>query len=99
MPIEELLAMYGYGGASNITPAAEQESRSSSEEEILSNQDLTLDKDEVARDLLPDDEDSNKETSATDLLDSVDIPSQTVRLLRCKLLIDIARMQYLQCSF
>lgn len=89
MPIEELLAMYGYGGGGNGEGVGvEQESRSSSEEEILSNQDLTLDKDQVARDLLQqDDEDSNKETSATDLMDSVDIPSQTVRLLRCKYII------------
>ncbi|CAH1772342.1 unnamed protein product [Owenia fusiformis] len=77
MPIEQLLAMYGYGGTEP------QESRSSSEEEILSNNDLTLDKDEVARDLLT--EDDNKETSADDLMDSVgDVPpvSSTARLLR-----------------
>ena len=86
--MEELLAMYGYGGGGrSIPPAAaseQNESRSSSEEEILSNQDLTLDKEEVARDLLQYDEDSNKETTATDLLDCVQIPSSTARLLRCK---------------
>ena len=86
MPIEELLAMYGYGdGARRHNDSAENnESRSSSDEDILSNQDLTLDKDEVARDLLQDDEDSNKETSAHDLLQFVKIPSHTARLLRCK---------------
>ena len=71
MPLEELLAMYGYGGEP-------QETKSSSEEEILSNQDLTLDKDEIARDLLKND-DNDRETSVTDLLDSVEVPSQTVR--------------------
>ena len=86
MPMEDLMAMYGYSGG-NTVPVPDPESRaSSSEEEILSNQDLTLDKDEIARDLLKDDEDSNKETSVNDLLDSVDmeIPSETHRLLRCK---------------
>ncbi|XP_074642839.1 mesoderm induction early response protein 1-like [Tubulanus polymorphus] len=79
MPLEDLLAMYGYGGEP-------QETRSSSEEEILSNQDLTLDKEEIARDLLKHD-DTNNETSVTDLLDSVEVPSensQTVRLLRSR---------------
>lgn len=86
MPIEELLAMYGYGGGAKqpVEATENNESRSSSEEDILSNQDLTLDKDEVARDLLQDDEDSNKETSANDLLQFVKIPSHTARLLRCK---------------
>ncbi len=87
MPLEELLAMYGYGNSDGTLPSASSEphdTRSSSEEEILSNQDLTLDKDEIARDLLKND-DHDKETSVNELLDSVDmIPSQTVRLLRCK---------------
>ena len=80
MPIEQLLAMYRYGGD-------QQESRSSSEEEILSNQDLTLDKDEIARDLLKtSDNDDDKETSVHDLINSVHMPSsQTSRLLRCKI--------------
>lgn len=51
MPIEAVLAMYGYGGADPpADPAAgdANESRSSmSEEDILNKQDLTLDKEEV----------------------------------------------------
>ncbi len=82
MPLEDLLAMYGYGTGPPPPSEPLQESRSSSEEEILSNQDLTLDKDEIARDLLKDD-DIDNETSVNDLMDSVNIPSQTVRLLRC----------------
>ena len=51
---------------------------------MLAFQDLTLDKDEIARDLLKD-EDHNKETSVNDLLVCVkELPSQTSRLLRCK---------------
>ena len=87
MPIEELLAMYGYGGGVPIGPPNEvqQESRSSSEEEILSNQDLTLDKDEIARDLLGGQDNEKESPSITDLLDSVGEPSQTSHLLRsCK---------------
>lgn len=83
MPIEDLLRMYGYANSANANQEI-QESRSSSEAEILSNQDLTLDKEEVARDLLKDGDDSENETTERDLLDSVDFPSQTARLLRCK---------------
>ena len=89
MPIGDLMAMYGFHGGeaapppANADPESRASSYSSSEEEILSNQDLTLDKDEIARDLLKDDEDSNKETSVTDLL-HMDIQSETHRLLRCK---------------
>ena len=87
MPLEELLAMYGYGGTGPSNPSSEQlqESRSSSEEEILSNQDLTLDKDEIARDLtfLKDDENEDS-ASVNDLMDSVNLKSNTARLLRCK---------------
>ena len=85
MPLEELLAMYGYGGPGPQNPSNEpQESRSSSEEEILSNQDLTLDKDEIARDLhfLKDEENDNS-ASVNDLMDSVNLKSNTARLLRC----------------
>ncbi|KAL4236329.1 Mesoderm induction early response protein 3 [Mactra antiquata] len=96
MPIEQLLAMYGYGGGSagekedsqsssnSMSPDSSQgqDTRSSSEEEILSNQDLTLDKDEIARDLLSNsDENEDKETDVHDLLNSVS-SSQTARLLR-----------------
>lgn len=81
MPLEELLAMYG---APPESSEAQGDSRSSSEEEIIINRDLTLDKDQVAQDLLRDDEDSNKETSANDLLQYVKLPSHTARLLRCE---------------
>ncbi|XP_045157885.1 mesoderm induction early response protein 1-like [Mercenaria mercenaria] len=93
MPIEQLLAMYGYSGgqagsgsssSSSMSPDSSQgqDTRSSSEEEILSNQDLTLDKDEIARDLLSNsDEGEDKETDVHDLLNSVS-SSQTARLLR-----------------
>ncbi|XP_013413829.1 mesoderm induction early response protein 1 [Lingula anatina] len=78
MPLEELLAMYGYGGGG---PPAD--TRSSSEEEILSNRDLTLDKEEIARDLLKNSGDDDEEdTSVDNLLDSVEVPSHTSRLLR-----------------
>lgn len=83
MPIEELLAMYNSAG-----PGPPQDTRSSSEEEILSNQDLTLDKEEIARDLLQNsDDDDNKETTVSDLIDTV-TSSQTARLLRCKKFLD-----------
>ncbi|XP_041357861.1 mesoderm induction early response protein 1-like [Gigantopelta aegis] len=85
MPIDQLLSMYGYGaeGYSVPQPDDNQDStRSSSEEEILENQDLTLDKDEIARDLLINNSEAdNKETSVVDLFESV-ATSHTVRLLR-----------------
>lgn len=99
MPIDQLLAMYGYGGgsggdrsnssssSSSMSPGSShgQDTRSNSEEEILSNQDLTLDKEEIARDLLSNsDENEDKETDVHDLLNSVS-SSQTARLLRCKI--------------
>ena len=81
MPIEDLLALY-YGGQTGPPEALDpHDTRSSSEEEILSNQDLTLDKEEIARDLLKNED--NDETSVNDLMDSVEMPSQTMRLLRC----------------
>lgn len=87
MPLEDLLAMYGYAGQGGSRPAVvdeRQDTRSSSEEEILSNHDLTLDKDEIARDILKtSDDDDDKETTAHELLSSVS-SSQTARLLRCK---------------
>ena len=91
MPIEDLLAMYGYnnGEPPSVTTSQTSDSRSSSEEEILSNQDLTLDKEEIARDLLSNSEDTDdKETDVHDLLESVE-SSQTARLLRCKIYIAI----------
>lgn len=87
MPLEDLLAMYGYEGPGGSRPAVvdeRQDTRSSSEEEILSNHDLTLDKDEIARDILKtSDDDDDKETTAHELLSSVS-SSQTARLLRCE---------------
>ncbi|XP_014672056.1 PREDICTED: mesoderm induction early response protein 1-like [Priapulus caudatus] len=79
MPLEELLNIYGYKEEDEEGESS-REGRSSSEEEILSNQDLTLDKDEVARDLLTD-EDHDKETSVNELLNSVPVHN-TSRLLR-----------------
>ncbi|KAL8625605.1 hypothetical protein ACOMHN_043880 [Nucella lapillus] len=56
--------------------------RSSSESEILENQDLTLDKDEIARDLLANNNPADdRETSINDLLHTVS-SSNTSRLLR-----------------
>jgi len=49
---------------------------SSSEDEILSNQDLTLDKDEIARDLLLSrGEGHDRETSVSDLITVLDMPA------------------------
>ena len=90
MPLDDLLAMYGYGGGGSGVADSSlglQDTRSSSEEEILSNQDLTLDKDEIARDLLKNEDQIKEESSVNDiddLIDSVEMPSQTVRLLPCK---------------
>ena len=79
--------MYGYGAEGYGVPQPDDNqdsTRSSSEEEILENQDLTLDKDEIARDLLLNNSEAdNKETSVVDLFESV-ATSHTVRLLRCK---------------
>ncbi|XP_050403317.1 mesoderm induction early response protein 1 isoform X1 [Patella vulgata] len=80
MPIEDLLAIYGYSENQDN----QDNTRSSSEEEILSNHDLTLDKDEIARDVLKNNsDDDDKETTVTDLLESV-TSSHTPRLLRSK---------------
>lgn len=85
MPLENLLAMYGCNSTTTETLESScfQDTRSSSEEEILSSQDLTLDKEEIARDLLSNSDEDDKETNVNDLLDSVS-SSQTARLLRCK---------------
>lgn len=49
MPLESLLAMYGYGAGPTAGAEHHQESHgSTSEEEILNNHDLTLDKEEVS---------------------------------------------------
>ncbi|GAB6029034.1 hypothetical protein CHUAL_004822 [Chamberlinius hualienensis] len=75
MPIEELLSMYGYGDGNQA-----ENTQSSSSEEILSNQDLTLDKEEIGGDFLQIDDQVTKEMS--DLLDCVDTSTSTSRLLR-----------------
>jgi hypothetical protein len=98
MPMEQLLAMYGYGAPHSGDPNdsfPSSESRSSSEEEILSNQDLTLDKDEIAPNLVhPDHDETSQGTTAKDLIDSVDMSSNTVRLLRCEYQRGFKRMLY-----
>ncbi|XP_064626094.1 mesoderm induction early response protein 1-like isoform X2 [Lineus longissimus] len=76
MPLEQLLAFYNYSSEPQDTRSSSEES-----EEILSNRDLTLDKDEIARDLLKND-DNDRSPTVNDLLDSVEVPSQTSRLLR-----------------
>ncbi|GAB1601615.1 mesoderm induction early response protein 1-like isoform X4 [Argonauta hians] len=83
MPLENLLAMYGCNSTTPVMleSGCFQDTRSSSEEEILSSQDLTLDKEEIARDLLSNSDEDDKETNVNDLLDSVS-SSQTARLLR-----------------
>jgi hypothetical protein len=77
MPLEQILTMYGYG--TRVVPSR----LPSFGEGILGSEDLTLDKDEIARDLLQH-TDHDRETSVHDLLNSVDIgaSSQTIRLLR-----------------
>jgi hypothetical protein len=57
---------------------------SSSEEEILSNQDLTLDKDEIARDLLLSrSEGHDRETSVSDLITVLDMRPSAQPDLSC----------------
>lgn len=85
MPIDELLSMYGGYADGNQA----DNTQSSSSEEILSNQDLTLDKDEIARDLLQLGDQNDKEMSVHDLLDSVDTSVSSSRLLRCEFVIVI----------
>ncbi|KAI0210433.1 Mesoderm induction early response protein 3 [Lamellibrachia satsuma] len=88
MPIEELLALYRRQYSSPEPVQSDlHDARSSSEEEILSNQDLTLDKEQIGRDLLTN-VDEDGPTSADELLDSVnmEIHSDMERMLRCKLL-------------
>ena len=58
--------------------------RSSSESEILENRDLTLDKEEIARDLLANNDALDDRDSAISELMSTVASSNTVRLLRCE---------------
>ncbi|XP_029644283.1 mesoderm induction early response protein 1 isoform X2 [Octopus sinensis] len=83
MPLENLLAMYGCNSTTpeTLESSCFQDTRSSSEEDILISQNLTLDKEEIARDLLSNSDEDDKETNVNDLLDSVS-SSQTARLLR-----------------
>lgn len=75
------------GERSNVSAESgdnEDSARSSSESEILENQDLTLDKEEIARDLLANNgPGDDRETTINDLLHTV-ASSRTARLLRCK---------------
>ncbi|CAD5111778.1 DgyrCDS1051 [Dimorphilus gyrociliatus] len=77
IPIEKLMAMYSYPASSDFP-----DRRSSSDEELLSNlsnQDLTLDKEVIARDLLKNNNDADEAgTSVDELLDTV---SETKKLL------------------
>jgi hypothetical protein len=100
MPLEALLAIYGGGmhnapgssgeppkdgeGECSLASSSDGSAISSSEEEILENQDLTLDKDEIARDLLsPKPRRHDDHHNVDHLLPSSS--SSTARLLRCKL--------------
>jgi len=73
--------IYGYNTGSlrsGGTRGDHNETYSSSEEEILSNQDLTLDKDEIARDLLMRNDTLDHETSVNDLITIIDLKSPGV---------------------
>ena len=97
MPIEELLALYRRQYSSPEPVQSDlHDARSSSEEDILSNQDLTLDKEQIGRDLLTN-VDEDGPTSADELLDSVnmEIHSDMERMLRCKLLYSYRMTVYL----
>lgn len=71
-------------GSNMIACSSEQlESYSSSEEEILSNKDLTLDKDEIARDLLRNEGQHDNEMSLNDLIDTFDVKTSASSLPPC----------------
>ncbi|XP_054252227.1 mesoderm induction early response protein 2 [Indicator indicator] len=66
MPFEELLALYGYEGSD---PISEQDSESN---DITPNlPDMTLDKEQIAKDLLSGEEEEETQSSADDLTPSV----------------------------
>jgi len=71
------------------------ETYSSSEEEILSNQDLTLDKDEIARDLLMRNDNMDHETSVNDLITIIDlkspVPAEPLSNIDDSLMMDLNR--------
>ena len=93
MPMEELLAMYGYGGgcgsgpsgASDTLPthALRTDANSSSDDDALSSQDAMHDKDEAtAPDNIKADADLERPAAGIDFIGVVQ--SHTARLLRCK---------------
>ena len=87
MPIEELLAKYAANVPHTIPDNSQLMSASSSEEEILENQDLTLDKEVITRDLLNNAAVEDKNVSVDDLIQNVSHSqplSETERLLRCE---------------
>ena len=90
MPIEELLAQYAKAPnpEEEIADNSRSASTSSSEEEILENQDLTLDKEVITRDLLNNATPvEDRDISVNELIQNVSRSqtlSHTERLLRCK---------------
>ncbi|XP_042198669.1 mesoderm induction early response protein 2 [Callorhinchus milii] len=69
MPLEELLALYGYEASD---PISEHESEGSSPSELADNlPDMTLDKEQIAKDLLSGEEEEETQSSADDLTPSV----------------------------
>ncbi|XP_005105981.1 mesoderm induction early response protein 1 [Aplysia californica] len=88
MPIEELLAQYSSvpGALEDIADNSRSASSSSSEEEILENKDLTLDKEVISRDLLNNAATAeDRDISVNELIQNVSRSqtlSQTERLLR-----------------
>ncbi|XP_064424555.1 mesoderm induction early response protein 2 [Latimeria chalumnae] len=66
MPLEELLALYGYEPSD---PVSEQDSEGTDLPHHLP--DMTLDKDQIAKDLLPGEEEDETQSSADDLTPSV----------------------------
>ncbi|XP_038632331.1 mesoderm induction early response protein 2-like isoform X2 [Scyliorhinus canicula] len=69
VPFEELLALYGYEASD---PISEHESEGSSPSELADNlPDMTLDKEQIAKDLLSGEEEEETQSSADDLTPSV----------------------------
>ncbi|XP_078279956.1 mesoderm induction early response protein 2-like isoform X2 [Rhinoraja longicauda] len=69
VPLEELLALYGYEASD---PISEHESEGSSPSELADNlPDMTLDKEQIAKDLLSGEEEDETQSSADDLTPSV----------------------------
>ncbi|XP_069784254.1 mesoderm induction early response protein 2-like isoform X2 [Narcine bancroftii] len=69
VPLEELLALYGYEASD---PISEHESDGSTPSELADNlPDMTLDKEQIAKDLLSGEEEDETQSSADDLTPSV----------------------------